>query len=461
MDTNQLLPVLWRRRWSFLVTFLLVLGAVVYVTFQLPKVYVTSSYLLVSPRQPPTTSFEATQVSETLTRTFGELLQTPRTAERVQRNLGPDVADGDVGSQVSVEYGDSQLIEITAEGDSPREAQLIVNTWASTFANDVDSFANLAPTSGVVTVAQSATIPETPSRPRPKLYLLIGAALATLAGAGMALLRQRLDQRLEIDGSDTEVLGLPILGRIPQSKRGINWGVDSSKSDRESAHTAEAFRLLLVNMSFASLDGRAESIAVVSASEREGKSACVLSLGRAAAETGLKTLVVDGDLRRPTLEAKVGLSGSTVGLSNLLVDSKHTLHDAGIQLPAVPLQLLPSGPVPPNPAALLGGRRLKDFDTRARGLYDFIVYDTPPLSIAADASLMATHADGVLLVINVRATRRKAAVKAIDQLRRANVNLLGVILNRVSGEPSSSYYYADGQHPPPVDTEQSLAPSSG
>ncbi len=109
----------------------------------------------------------------------------------------------------------------------------------------------------------------------------------------------------------------------------------------------------------------------------------------------------------------------------------------------------------------MGGRRLKDFDTRARGLFDFVVYDTPPLSIAADASLMATHADGVLLVINVRATRRKAAVKAIDQLRRANVNLLGVILNRISGERSSSYYYADDDRPPPVDTEQSLAPSRG
>lgn len=454
--------MLWRRRWSFLLTSVLVFGAIAYVTYQLPKVYVASSYLLVSPRQAAISSFEATQVAETLTRTYGELLETPRTAERVQQALGPDVADGDVGGRVSVDFGDSQLIKITAEGDSPREAQLIVNTWASTFASGVDDFANLAPASAVVTVAQTATLPESPSRPRPKLYLLIGVALAIVAGAGMALLRQRLDQRLEMDDSDTEVLGLPILGRIPQSKRGINWSTDSSRGDRERAQTAEAFRLLLVNISFASLEGPVASVAVVSASEREGKSACVLSLGRAAAETGIRTIVVDGDLRRPTLDQKVGLSGFSIGLSNLLVDSKHTLADAGVQLPALPLQLLPSGPVPPNPAALLGGRRLQNFDARARRLYDFIVYDSPPLSIAADASLIAAHADGVLLVINVRGTRRKAAVQAIDQLRRANVNLLGVILNRVSSERSSSYYYAaEDDRQPAVDPEQPLTPSSG
>jgi capsular exopolysaccharide synthesis family protein len=441
MEIDHLFSVLWRRRWSFLIVFLLVLGSVAFVTFQLPKVYFTSSYLLVSPREPPSSSFETAQVSETLTSTYGELLQTQRTAQQVQQAVGPDLADGDVGSSIDVEFGDSQLIKITAQGRSPREAQAIANNYASVFAQGAEDFSNVEAASGVVTVAQTATLPRNPSRPRPKLYLGIGIVLAALAGVAMALLRQRLDQRLDITATDTELLGLPIICRIPDGPARIDPRSDGPGSARAGAQSAEAFRLLLFNLAFANLGDQPASVAVVSASEREGKSTCALSLARAASETGVRTLAVDTDLRRPTLAEKLSLpSPGAMGVSNLLADSSSPLADAAVTV-AETFAVLPAGPLPPNPAALLAGPGFGRLDERAVSRYDLVVYDTPPLSVAADASLVAARAEGVILVVDARSTKRNSVVQAIDQLRRARVNLLGVVLNRVSDGRPSSYYY--------------------
>jgi capsular exopolysaccharide synthesis family protein len=112
-------------------------------------------------------------------------------------------------------------------------------------------------------------------------------------------------------------------------------------------------------------------------------------------------------------------------------------------IPESNVDLLPAGPLPPNPAALLGAPALRQFDAEARERYRLVVYDTPPLSVSADASLVAAITDGVLLVVDARRTRRRTATHAVDQLRRANANILGVVVNRVDpAVHTSGYYYA-------------------
>ena len=106
------------------------------------------------------------------------------------------------------------------------------------------------------------------------------------------------------------------------------------------------------------------------------------------------------------------------------------------------MDLLPAGPLPPNPAALLGPEALTEFDREARARYELVVYDTPPLSVAADASLIASVVEGVVLVVDARRTERRLAEQAIDQLRRAQVTILGVVVNRVDPGPYTSGYYA-------------------
>lgn len=431
MRTDNLLPVLWRRRTTLIVTFVAVLVAVGVVTAQLPKVFFTTSYLLITPDRPAATDYETAQVSETLTKTYGQLLGTDNVALDVQKRLGPTVGDGDVGNKISIDTGDTQLVGITAQGSTGREAQLIANTYADVFRERSSRFATRTAAAANVAVAEYATEPEHAARPRPKLYMLIGALLAALAGIGMALLRHRLDQRLDVGDTDTTVLGLSILARIPHQRKGGGGG-------------EEAFRLLLANLAFVNQGERPRTLAVVSSSEQEGKSTTALSLARSAAETGLETLAVDADLRRPSLLKKFGLTTppSAPGLSSFLVRSALSLTEAAVEVPDRPnLRVIPAGPLPPNPAALLASEMLAEFDNRARRTFQLVVYDTPPLSIAADASLLAAQTEGVILVIDARKTRRKAAHQAVEQLRRARVNLLGAVINRVAERDDAAYYY--------------------
>jgi capsular exopolysaccharide synthesis family protein len=444
--TQDLIAVVWRRRWVALAAFAAVIVAVGALTASLPKVYETTAYMLVNPSRPAQSDFEQTQISEALLTTYAELLQTQTVADEVARRMGR--ADGEtLRDAISVEaVTDSQLLKITGEDRSPREAQAITNTFTQVFQERTAELADSDASAGRATVAEPATLPSSPVRPRPKLYLAAGALLGLLAAAGMALLAQRLDQRLDISDSMTEVLGLPILGRIPQGPAsGLEAQLEGSPSQERAARAAaEAFRLLLANLAFANMGERPRTVAIVSSDEQEGKSTCALNLSRSAAELSLPTLLVEADLRRPSLAQKIGgLVGSRLGLSGVLV-RRATLSDAIWSMPQPGLDLLPAGALPPNPAALLGSGGLRDFDAEARERYDMIVYDTPPLSVAADASLVAAITDGVLLVVDERRTQRKLATQALAQLRRAQANILGVVINRADlGPYAAGYYTAD------------------
>jgi succinoglycan biosynthesis transport protein ExoP len=434
--THDVIAVLWRRRWVALAAFVAVVAGVATLTASLPKVYETTAYMLVNPSRPASSDFEQTQISEALLTTYSELLQTQTVADEVSRRVGNE---DNLEDAIEVEaVTDSQLLKITGEARDPRTAQAITNTFTQVFQERTRELAQSDASAGRATVAEPASLPDQPARPRPKLYLLAGTLLGLLAAVGMALLAQRLDQRLDISDSMTELLGLPILGRIPQGP------ASGLEGDRRARAAAEAFRLLLANLAFANLGERPRTVAIVSSDEQEGKSTTALNLSRSAGELSLSTLLVEADLRRPTLVQKVGgLGGGGVGLSGVLV-RRAMMSEAIWPMPEQGLDLLPAGALPPNPAALLGGSTLRDFDAEAREQYDMVVYDTPPLSVAADASLVATITDGVLLVVDERRTHRKLAAQAVAQLRRAQANILGVVINRADlGGYAAGYYAAD------------------
>jgi capsular exopolysaccharide synthesis family protein len=446
--TSDLAVVLWRRRWVALAAFVAVLLGVAIVTASLPKVYQATSYMLVNPDRPGSNDFEQTQVSQALVTTYAQLLESQNLADEVSDRLGSAFTDNPKDA-ISVEaVPESQLLKITGEAGSPEAAQKLTNTYSQVFQQRIKELSEAKAASGRASVAEPATLPTAPVRPRPKLYLAIGAVLAALAALGVALLTQRIDQRLHISDDMTEVLGLPIIGRIPHGSGGAleRMLAGEPAGDREGRAAAEAFRLLLANLTFANMGQRPRTVAVVSSDEREGKSTTALSLGRAAGELETQTLLVEADLRRPSLSAKAGgWVGGNVGFSSLLVH-RSSLAEAAWALPGANVDLLPAGPLPPNPAALLGSPALREFDEEAKDRYSLVVYDTPPLSVSADASLVATITDGVLLVVDAKRTRRRPAAQAVDQLRRAHANILGVVVNRVdSAQYGSGYYTADPQ----------------
>jgi protein-tyrosine kinase len=201
----------------------------------------------------------------------------------------------------------------------------------------------------------------------------------------------------------------------------------------------EAYRVLRTNLQFAGVDKPLKKIMVTSSIPREGKSTVIANLAISVASAGYKILLVDADLRRPKQHKNFMLENH-LGLSNLLAENLPL--DNVIQKTKVEkLDVITSGPVPPNPAEILGSARMKDFIDEVSSFYDIVLFDTPPVNSVADASILSVRMDGVILVIEANSTEREAAIIAKQQLKKVNARILGVILNKVQQKSGSYYYY--------------------
>ena len=213
-------------------------------------------------------------------------------------------------------------------------------------------------------------------------------------------------------------------------------------SDPRSA-AAEAYRTLRVNIQFASPDHPLRTILATSAGPDDGKSTTLANLAIALAETGAPTLLVDCDLRRPSLHTLFGLPNEA-GLTSLMLAGTAMPDAAGLplQATAVPnLRLLPSGPLPPNPAELLASRRMADLLLLLAEQATYVLFDTPPILAVADAAVLAPRVDGVLLVVRAGKTRRDLAVKARKMLEQVKANLVGAVLTDATLEGLAYAYY--------------------
>jgi non-specific protein-tyrosine kinase len=204
---------------------------------------------------------------------------------------------------------------------------------------------------------------------------------------------------------------------------------------------SEAYRTLRTNLDFSSLDKPIKTMLVTSAGPEEGKSTVLANLAVTTAQMGRKVILVDCDLRRPTLHNIFNLKND-VGLTTMVVD------DAAMESPPLQgtdvegLQLVSSGPLPPNPAELLASRRMEEIVAALLDRADVVLFDAPPVVAVTDAAVLATKVDGVLLVINADGTKRDYAKAAKARLEKVNAHLLGAVLNNVRFDVSLHRYYA-------------------
>ena len=204
---------------------------------------------------------------------------------------------------------------------------------------------------------------------------------------------------------------------------------------------SEAYRTLRTNLDFSSLDKPIKTMLVTSAGPEEGKSTVLANLAVTTAQTGRKVILVDCDLRRPSLHDIFGLKNDR-GLTTMVVNDaaieSPPLQDTGVQ----GLQLVCSGPLPPNPSELLGSRRMEEIIAALLERADVVLFDAPPVVAVTDAAVLSTKVDGVLLVINAGGTKRDYARAATARLEKVNANLLGAVLNNVKFDVSLHRYYA-------------------
>ena len=194
---------------------------------------------------------------------------------------------------------------------------------------------------------------------------------------------------------------------------------------------AEAYRTLRTNIDFSSLERSIHTLLVTSVASNENKSITVANLAVSMAQGDKKTILVDADVRRPALHTLFGLNNDK-GLTSLFIDAKGPIEPA-LQAVNVPnLQVLTSGPLPPNPAELLGSQRMLDVIEALKSRADIVLFDAPPIIAVTDASVLGTRVDGVLLVVQAGQTRREQAKRARQQLEKLHIRVIGAVLSGAS-----------------------------
>lgn len=204
---------------------------------------------------------------------------------------------------------------------------------------------------------------------------------------------------------------------------------------------AEAFRALRTNLQFSAIDHPIHTLVITSPSPDEGKSSLAANLAVTLAQAGRKTILVDADLRRPAQHSLWGLPNDK-GLTSLILGQSET---PPLQAVSVnDLMVLTSGPLPPNPADMLGSRRMEDLIAALREMAEYVLFDAPPVLAVTDTALLASKLDGVLLTIRAGHTRRDHAQRAKETLTRINARLLGVALTNAPRDASMNSYYGKG-----------------
>ena len=290
------------------------------------------------------------------------------------------------------------------------------------------------------TIIDSARVPGEPVRPKRLLDIVAGCILGLFIGICLALLQEQLDDRINSVDDAERLLQLPSLGQVPMVKNGELMLLTETTSFNP---VAESYRILRTNINFAAIDSPIKTMAVLSAGPGEGKTSTALNLAIVMAADGRKVILVDTDLRRPTLHKRLEVP-ALPGVTDVLLGDAE-IDDVLVNVEQFPnLSVMTCGLTPPNPSELIGSRKFRqlidDLSTKA----DLVIFDTPPVLLAADASVLASQVDGVLCVIETGGTKNNGAKRMVQILRNARANLLGVCYNKItssSGKHSYYYYY--------------------
>lgn len=405
-------------------------------------------------------------------------------ARRTANALRAGFTVADIQRMVVAEpAGNSNLIAITATSGDRKLAALVANTFAQQYvafrrASDRSNLLSAVRTvrdqldergtaiNGVETrelnalndrlqvlatlqtgnaeIVQTAAVPRLRSAPRPKRSAAFGALLGLVLGAGLALLRRQFDQRLRGVGELESLTGWPVLAAVP---------LDRALSTRPRAAFAveprflEAFRLLRARLRYFNVDRDVRSLLVSSGLPGEGKTTVLLQLARVCAQAGDRVVIVEADLRRPTISTRLGLPAS-LGLAEMLgqhLELASVTQDIEDPSLGIRFSVIAAGASPPNPVELLESARMAYVLEELHNRFDVILIDSPPTSVVSDTIPLMQRVDGVLIISRFGVATRGAARALATDLRRLGAPVLGIVANTVSTDGLggyNAYYYS-------------------
>jgi succinoglycan biosynthesis transport protein ExoP len=292
-----------------------------------------------------------------------------------------------------------------------------------------------------IRIVDRADVPKSPFKPRTKLNLILAIVAGLIVGCGAAFFVEHLNDTVE-DPADIEgFLARPFLGAIPMIAGKSDAVADKAKIVHVSPEstTSEAYKTILAGIHYSPGANGLKTILVTSAGPSEGKTTTLTNLGIAAAQNGKKVLLVDSDLRKPTIHRVLGLR-KDIGLTDYLIGEAGLGHI--VQETDVPnLSVIARGTSTPNPSGLISSDRMKELAKLVKDNFDLILFDSPPCSVVADPLILANLMDGVINVTQSGRFSRKMIGRGIDLLDGVNANVLGIVLNEVKERDHRYYYY--------------------
>ena len=408
-------------------------------------------------------------------------------AERTAQTLGGGLTSSNVSSKVDVQaQGQANLVSVTATDSSPQFAARLANTYAEQFVElrrEADRakirnaarlaqrrYVSLSPSerlgregrllrkqidrlnalgaaqTGNAELAQRASVPDSPSSPKPVRNTVLGVAVGLLLGLGLALLFERLDRRLWNRDELEESFGLPVLGMIPDSKAFAGNGGSEELPPLES----EAFRMLRGRLRYFDVDRKVRSVLVTSGAARDGKSTVAWNLALTAASIGSRTILLECDFHQPSLAARhglrpvPGLSELLTGQTDLVVQHVSVANSSNGEESDRQLDVVVAGTRPPNPLELMESDEMAALLAHlTTNEYDLVVMDTPPVTLVSDVIPLLRLVSGVIVVGEPGRTKHDAATGLREQLESLGAPLLGVVVNKVRTRSGYGYYHQD------------------
>jgi len=448
VEPREYLDILRRRWMSIVIITLVTLASVAAATLMMPKAYTATTRVFFAVSGDSVSDLaQGSSFAEKQMASFAEVATSPKVLDQVVEQLGLNTTAVDLAGSIEASVPvDTVIIEIAATDPNPRRAARIANAVGTELAKAAGDLTprredgSEAVRASTLAVAQVPTSPSSPNIPR---NLAVGLILGLLLGVGVAVLRKLLDTKIRSEHDVRALTVSPILGVVAFDQAVPRHPI--ILRDEPLAAPSEAVRRLRTNLQFIDVADRPKSIVISSSVPAEGKSTIALNLAVSLADTGARIILVDADLRRPSVAEYVGIEGN-VGLTTVLI-GRADVEDVVQPLGTTTLDILPSGQIPPNPSELLGSPAMSGLLDRLTASYDMVLLDSPPLLPVTDAAVLAKMAGGALVVVGADRIHRPQLEESLGSLQTAGAHVLGIVVNKIDRREAGSYSYESGYSP--------------
>jgi succinoglycan biosynthesis transport protein ExoP len=428
MERSRYFAALYRRWFVIVLVGLLALGVTAALSASSSGKYraSTSLFFSVSGASSVSDLSQGATYTQNLMPSFAALATTASVLDPVVQQLSVHKTDAELAREIRVKTTTGTVtMQIFVTDSSAQQSAAIANAVAAQLAKSVSTLSPAVTQGGAkqltATVVAQAPVPRQAQATGGKKQRYVeGFVGGIVLGVLVVLLIEMIDTRVRTDEELRRVTAVPLIGRVNTTRRPLLLGNTEGRA-------GEAFRALRANM-FAAGGHGAKSVVVAGSAPGNGATTTAINLALVAAETGLRVLLIEADMRRPTMASYLNLQ-QTPGLVGVLAN-RGSLGRAVQTLPGYGVDVVPAGGTPANPGELVGSTEMAGLIASVIADYDFVIIDAAPVLLSTDAAVLARYTDGALVIVDTRSTTRRQLAESIASLHRAGVTLLGVVMNK-------------------------------